>query len=208
MPPEEQEQKQVRHRLLDAAESLLRDRGYESLSIRAVNRAAGMNPAAVHYHFGSKQALVTALLERRLRPVWDGRLADLDKLAGAGTPPAISDLAAFLVEPMARLAADEDERWALALLARLVLTDAALPWRSPWSAPGPWITMIRRARPGLPAEVAAERWRLARDLVLLTYGAPLAEPGERTAPPSPEVVTAFVAAGLAAPHHRAEGNGA
>src|SRR3954470_13961446 len=92
----------ARHRLLDAAERLLREQGYEQVSVRAVNKAAGMNPAAVHYHFGSKPELVTALLERRLRPLWDGGLTALDKRLEAGDPPEVTDLAVLLVEPMAR----------------------------------------------------------------------------------------------------------
>ncbi|MBO2452635.1 TetR/AcrR family transcriptional regulator [Actinomadura barringtoniae] len=183
----------ARLRLLDAAELLLREQGYERTSIRAVNKAAGMNPAAVHYHFGSKPALVTALLEDRLRRSWDGPLADL-----TGTPPDIGQLARVLVEPMAALAADESRGWLLALLARLVLAGHPLPWRSPWPAPEPWIEIVRRAVPGLSERDAADRWRLARDLVLITYGAPLAEPGHPPEPPPARTVIAFVAAGLAA----------
>lgn len=187
----------ARRRLLDAAERLLREQGYERTSIRAVNKAAGMNPAAVHYHFGSKQALVTALLEDRLRRAWDGPLADL-AATPPGAPPGIGHLARVLVEPMATLAADESRRWLLALLARLVLAGHPLPWRSPWPAPEPWIELVRQAVPGLSEQDAADRWRLARDLVLITYGAPLAEPGRPPEPPPARTVIAFVAAGLAA----------
>jgi AcrR family transcriptional regulator len=195
----------ARHRLLDAAERLVRDVGYERMSIRAVNKAAGMNPAAVHYHFGSKEALVTAVLERRLRPVWEGRLADLEELTAGGDPPHVNDLVAAVVEPMARLAADPGDRWLLALLTRLVLSGHPLPWRSPWSTPAPWITMIGRALPRLPADIVAARWHLARDLVFITYGAPFAEPGDGPVPPPAQTVTAFVAAGLTAPYPNGAG---
>jgi AcrR family transcriptional regulator len=185
-------QNDARQRLLEAAEHLLREQGYERTSIRAVNKAAGMNPAAVHYHFGSKQALVTALLEDRLRRAWDGPLGDL-----TGVAPDIPNLARVLVEPMAELAADGSRRWLLTLLARLVLAGHPLPWRSPWPAPEPWIDLVRRAVPGLPKQEAADRWRLARDLVLITYGSPLGDPPP--APPPAPTVIAFIAAALAAP---------
>src|SRR3954453_6991859 len=52
-------------RLLDAAElCLLRD-GYAGLSTRAVAEAAQAPLSQIHYHFGSKQGLVLALLEHQ-----------------------------------------------------------------------------------------------------------------------------------------------
>lgn len=189
----------ARRRLLEAAERLFREQGYDQVSIRAVNKAAGMNPAAVHYHFGSKEELATALLERRLRATWEGHLAEVDGLLAAGAPLTAADIATILVEPMARLAADPAGRWLLRLLARLVLTRRELPWRIPWATPGPWIEMIGRALPGLPGEVVADRWRLARDLVLLTYGDPFADPGDAPPPPPAGTVAAFLAAGFGAP---------
>ena len=41
-------------KILDAAEELFAQQGFDATSILAVTRQAGMNPAAVHYHFGSK----------------------------------------------------------------------------------------------------------------------------------------------------------
>jgi AcrR family transcriptional regulator len=194
----EPEPPDARRRLLEAAERLFREQGYDQVSVRAVNKAAGMNPAAVHYHFGSKEELATALLERRLRATWEGHLAEVEELLAAGDPPTASGIAMILVEPMARLAADPDGRWLLRLLARLVLARRELPWRVPWAASEPWIEMIAQALPGLPGEVVADRWRMARDLLLLTYGDPFAEPGGDP-PPPPAAVAAFLAAGLAAP---------
>ncbi|NEW30224.1 TetR/AcrR family transcriptional regulator, partial [Nocardia cyriacigeorgica] len=71
----------TRERLLAAAERLLLESGYERVSIRAVCAAAEVNPAAVHYHFGSKQALVAALLQSRLGPLWEASLDDLAERA-------------------------------------------------------------------------------------------------------------------------------
>ena len=45
----------------DAIECWARDEG-EAASIRAINHAAGLGPASVHYHFGSKDALLEAVL--------------------------------------------------------------------------------------------------------------------------------------------------
>lgn len=58
----------TRERLLTVAERLLLESGYDEVSVRAVCTAANVNPAAVHYHFGSKVGLVSALLQARLGP--------------------------------------------------------------------------------------------------------------------------------------------
>ncbi|MFJ5288450.1 TetR family transcriptional regulator [Streptomyces sp. NPDC088348] len=83
----------TRARLLDEAERLFLERGYELVSVRAVNAAAGMNPAAVHYHFGSKEDLVVALLQSRLGPLWADRLATLTRRRAAGWTPGAGELA-------------------------------------------------------------------------------------------------------------------
>ncbi|MDX6741315.1 helix-turn-helix domain-containing protein [Actinocorallia sp. A-T 12471] len=180
-------------RLLDAAGPLFAEHGYDAVSVRAVNKAAGMNPAAVHYHFGSKEALATALLERRLGDLWSGRLAELEGLLTGSAPVPAARIAALLVEPLAALAHDPERRWLGRLLAKIVRSGHPLPWHSAWSYPEPWAALLARAVPGLPPEEAALRWRLARDLVLHTYG-----DSDGTPPPAASV-TAFVAAGLTAP---------
>ncbi|MFD6215422.1 TetR/AcrR family transcriptional regulator, partial [Nocardia salmonicida] len=60
----------TRQRLLIAAETLLLTEPYDEVSVRGICVAAGANAAAVHYHFGSKEALVGALIEDRLGPLW------------------------------------------------------------------------------------------------------------------------------------------
>ncbi|MFC4822513.1 TetR/AcrR family transcriptional regulator [Dokdonella ginsengisoli] len=52
-------------RLLEAAEELFIEHGYESMSLRQITTQAGANLAAVNYHFGSKEALVQELLTQR-----------------------------------------------------------------------------------------------------------------------------------------------
>lgn len=53
----------ARSGLLDAAEACLREHGYAGFSTRRVAEAAGMPLSQIHYHFGSKEALLLALLE-------------------------------------------------------------------------------------------------------------------------------------------------
>ena len=70
----------TRDRLLDAAERLLAERGLAGTSVRAVCAEAGANVAAVHYHFGSKDALADAVLERRMGELTKRRVAMLEPL--------------------------------------------------------------------------------------------------------------------------------
>ena len=66
--------------ILDVAERLFADRGFSATSLRELTSEAGTNVASVNYHFGSKEALLAAVLERRLRPINERRLEILDKL--------------------------------------------------------------------------------------------------------------------------------
>jgi AcrR family transcriptional regulator len=55
----------ARLRLLEAAEACLLRNGYAALSTRSVAELAGMPLSQIHYHFGSKQGMVLALLEHQ-----------------------------------------------------------------------------------------------------------------------------------------------
>jgi AcrR family transcriptional regulator len=56
----------TKSRILDAAEMLFIECGYEAMSLRQITSRAEVNLAAVNYHFGSKEALIHAMLSRRL----------------------------------------------------------------------------------------------------------------------------------------------
>ena len=73
-------------RILDTAESLFMEHGFEATSLRSLTTAAEVNLAAVNYHFGSKEELFQAVLTRRLDPMNQRRVALLTRLEGA--PPA------------------------------------------------------------------------------------------------------------------------
>ena len=61
-------QPDTKERILDAAEQLFGEHGPSDTSLRAITAAAGVNLAAVNYHFGSKEKLIEAVLSRRLEP--------------------------------------------------------------------------------------------------------------------------------------------
>lgn len=66
-------------RILDAAEDLFIEHGFEAMSMRQITSRAAVNLAAVNYHFGSKEALIHAMLSRRLDQLNEERLRILDR---------------------------------------------------------------------------------------------------------------------------------
>jgi len=70
-------------RLILAAERLFAERGVEAVSLRAVMAAAGTNVASVHYHFGSKAALVEAVIKERSGRVSARRNEILDEITSS-----------------------------------------------------------------------------------------------------------------------------
>ncbi|MGE0361562.1 MAG: TetR/AcrR family transcriptional regulator [Vicinamibacterales bacterium] len=88
----------TKDRILDVAERLFANRGFGATSLRDITNEAGVNLAAVNYHFGSKEELLAATMERRLRPINDLRIQMLDALEASGRHPTHHDVVrAFLI---------------------------------------------------------------------------------------------------------------
>ena len=85
-------------RILQAAERLFSERGIDAVSLREITTAAGVNSAAAHYHFGSKEAVLEELFARRARPIADRRAQLLGELEDDrhGRPVVEDVLRAFL----------------------------------------------------------------------------------------------------------------
>lgn len=90
-------------RILDTAERLFGDQGYAGTSLRQIIAEAGVNLAAIHYHFGTKEDLLDQLVKRKVGPVNAQRLALLDRYeieAGSAPVPVEKLLEAFLEPPL------------------------------------------------------------------------------------------------------------
>lgn len=96
---ESTESTDTRTSLLDAAEHLFAHEGVDRASLRAITQAAGANLAAVHYHFGSKEALVQEVLGRRLNPLNRRRIELLNEVENAHSSPAMEDIVRAFVQP-------------------------------------------------------------------------------------------------------------
>lgn len=95
----------TKDRILDVAERLFSEHGFDATSLRAITARAGVNLASVNYHFGSKDALLEAVYARRLVPLNQERLRRLDALEQelGGGAIAIDALIAAFVEPALEL---------------------------------------------------------------------------------------------------------
>ncbi len=96
-------------RILDAAEQLFMEHGFEATSLRSLTSAASVNLAAVNYHFGSKEELFQAVLTRRLDPMNQERIELLERLerGAGGRPIGVEKILSAMLVPALRLARDE-----------------------------------------------------------------------------------------------------
>ena len=72
--------KDVHGRLLDAAEELFCERGFEGTSIRDIAASAECNVASVNYYFGGKEKLYEEVWRSHLIPMRDSRIASIEKV--------------------------------------------------------------------------------------------------------------------------------
>ena len=91
--------------ILATAEALFGEKGVAGVSLRTLTGEAGVNLAAVHYHFGSKQEVVKAVFSRCAAPVNRERLAMLDAVETRGDS-RVEDILLALITPPFRLARD------------------------------------------------------------------------------------------------------
>jgi AcrR family transcriptional regulator len=100
----------TRVRILDAAELLFTEQGFEATTLRQITGAAGVNLAAVNYHFGSKEALIREVFRRRLTWLNQQRLKELDRLEAEakGAPLKPSRILEVFFGVALKMAADSE----------------------------------------------------------------------------------------------------
>jgi len=207
-PPHE-----TRTRILDAAEALFMQHGFEGTSMRLLTAKAEVNLAAVNYHFGSKHALIEALFRRRLDPMNAARVAALDRLEAEGRPADPERIIRAFVGESLRMIEDTrgGGRNFIRLLGR-TYTEPAKPIRALiGQLYAPVMTRFKAAfERALPQMVAEELvWRMHFMFGTLSYTLAATDAVQLIAGAKPEDrhdarlledrLTAFLAAGLAAP---------
>lgn len=107
----------TQERILAAAEALFAQRGFDGASLRQLTAAAGVNLAAVNYHFGSKDKLVEQVFRRRLDALNGQRLAALERVAGRASTTLEEVLEAY-IRPAMELSHDDHGALFMRVLAR------------------------------------------------------------------------------------------
>jgi len=100
----------TRVRILDAAELLFTEHGFDATTLRQITGAAGVNLAAVNYHFGSKEELIREVFRRRLTWLNQQRLKELERLEAeaAGAPVKPSQILEVFFGEALKMAADTE----------------------------------------------------------------------------------------------------
>lgn len=95
----------TKERILDTAEALFAEHGFAGTSLRQVTGHADVNLAAVNYHFGSKDNLVTEVFRRRMDEMSQARLEQL-QAAQAQAPTLLEAVLRAFIEPALALSLD------------------------------------------------------------------------------------------------------
>ena len=101
----------TRTKILDAAERLFADHGYDGVSLRQITTEAGVQLAMVNYHFGSKTGLWERVFERRTAVLGERRLAMLAEAEAAGDRPTVEALITAFVQPLLEISMGGDPGW-------------------------------------------------------------------------------------------------
>ena len=92
----------TKQKILEAAEVLFAKKGFDTVSLRNITETAGVNLAAVNYHYGSKEELIFAVLEDRILPLNVERVRRLKEAAETanGQPLPVEVIARSFVGPV------------------------------------------------------------------------------------------------------------
>ena len=205
----------TRERILTAAERLFAERGITSTSMRALTAAAEVNLAAAHYHFGSKEALLDAVIERRALPLNAARVRELERHEderGDAGPEVESIFRAFLLPTVRDLIEGPEANDHLPrLFARVEAQPSelleGLYRKHLGGVARRFVEALQRALPELPKEVVANRFRLAMGSIFSLFSGNCDLdfiPGHPSQALSLEErleqLIAFAAGGMRAPH--------
>ncbi|SDM84600.1 TetR/AcrR family transcriptional regulator [Nonomuraea jiangxiensis] len=129
LPLRAERRRRTEGRILDAARALFAEVGYERATVRAIAKAAGIDPALVMQYFGSKQALFQEAVRMAPEPdpglgaeeLVEGLLGTLDLKLGDLPQSSLAMLRSMLTHPEAAVSARE------ALGAQIDRLAAAIP---------------------------------------------------------------------------------
>ncbi|WP_460699578.1 TetR/AcrR family transcriptional regulator [Nocardia thraciensis] len=153
----------ARERLILAAERLIAERG-QAVPLRDIAAAAGQrNNSAIQYHFGSRDGLITAVVEHRLATLEVRRLELLAEQAGSDAEESVHGLLEALVFPMLELSArhgiDHYARFLEQIRTHAAVTDAANLGSEQRTSVRVIMRGLERGLPELPVRLRHRRMR-------------------------------------------------
>ncbi|MCC5979003.1 MAG: TetR family transcriptional regulator [Salinarimonas sp.] len=89
--------------ILDAAEAIFADSGFDGATTRAIAQAANVNPALIHYHFKSKEQLFEAVFARRSEEINARRRALLAAVMARGDEVGLEEVFVAFLRPTVEL---------------------------------------------------------------------------------------------------------
>jgi AcrR family transcriptional regulator len=118
----------ARRSLIAAGERLFAARGIRAVSLREINKAAGQrNSSALHYHFGSRDGLLRAIVAEHTTYILERRLELIDALGAGDGVVDVRSAVRILVEPITAPLEHGRRGRAFAQILPQILTDAARP---------------------------------------------------------------------------------
>ena len=118
----------VQDRLLDAAEELFCERGFDGASVRDIAAAAGCNIASANYYFGGKEKLYIEVWHRLLVRMRDIRLGSIQQVMSRnGGKPSLEELLRSFANAFIEPLVDESRALRLIKLMAREMLDQHLP---------------------------------------------------------------------------------
>jgi len=138
--------KDTKSAIMNSAEILMAEHGIDGVSLREILRNADANPAALVYHFNSKDGLIAAILERHGPAIDARRLELLRTLESVDTPPTVVEVIDALIDPLLEFLHEEGEsgRRFLRFLARLRSDRTGIIQQTEEGVPPEWMLRLRR----------------------------------------------------------------
>lgn len=153
--------------IIAAAEMLLASGGPQRATVRAITQAAGVNVAAINYHFGSRDGLMLAICARHMRHANEEIIRQLDALEVGEGPDAVREIFTPLVSTALSVWMRDD---VLKGLRDFIFVDAALAEKlnvSEMSAVYQRMhDALRQACPALTPDDVRRRFRFAMAVIM------------------------------------------
>ena len=106
-------QRPTRDRILDAAEMLFAQKGFEGVSVRQIMNAADADVSLAYYHFKSKRDLFDQVMLRRADHLNEIRLSALDAVEQhhSNDAPTVEEIIGAFTDPLLDLLAEDHDEW-------------------------------------------------------------------------------------------------